>query len=93
LLKKAHVSPKKQVHRRDAKAAKRGFFSGESVRGRFSRSSKPATIDMSKRLRTFDLVASHHQIKKSFLFAISLPAGRQARLCGENRILDKSNVD
>jgi hypothetical protein len=50
-------------------------------------------IEIPERLRTFDLVASHHQMKKSFLFAIPLPAGRQARLCGENPILDKSNVD
>ena len=44
-------------------------ISGESVRGRFSRSS-PAAISMPERLRTFDLVASHHQIKNNFLSAI-----------------------
>jgi hypothetical protein len=40
-------------------------------------------IEMPERLRTFDLVASHHQIKNDFLSAISLPAARQGRLCGE----------
>jgi hypothetical protein len=46
-------------------------FSGESVRGRFSRSPGPAAIDRPERLRTFDLVASHHQIKNDSLSAIS----------------------
>jgi len=45
-------------------------ISGESVRGRFSRSSIRAAINMPERLRTFDLVASHHQIKNNFLSAI-----------------------
>jgi len=31
------------------------------------------------------LVASHHQIKNESLSAISLPAGRQGRLCGESK--------
>jgi hypothetical protein len=43
----------------------------------------PLAMEMPERLRTFDLVASHHQIKNNFLFAISLPAGRQRRLSGE----------
>jgi len=55
------------------------------VRGRFSRSLRRAAIDMPERLRTFDLVASHHQIKK----VISL---RPLRLCGENPIFDKSGL-
>jgi hypothetical protein len=45
-------------------------ISGESVRGRFSRSAMPATVNISERMRTFDLVASHHQIKNKFLSAI-----------------------
>jgi hypothetical protein len=45
-------------------------ISGESVRGRFSRSSMPAAIDMPEKLRTFDLAASHHQIKNNLLFPI-----------------------
>jgi hypothetical protein len=46
-------------------------FSGESVRGRFSRRLRPAAIKMPERLRAFDLVASHHQIKNDSLSAIS----------------------
>jgi N-acetylglutamate synthase-like GNAT family acetyltransferase len=46
------------------------------VRGRFSRTLKASPIVMPERLRTFDLVASHHQIENHFFSAISLPAGR-----------------
>ena len=53
------------------RALREDVFSGESVRGRFSRSPKPSAIDMPERLRTFDLVASHHQIKNDSLSAIS----------------------
>ena len=56
---------------RATEAAEGGWFiSGESVRGRFSRSLRPAAINRPERLRTFDLVASHHQIKKDSLSAI-----------------------
>jgi hypothetical protein len=45
--------------RRDSFEARReqreGVFSGESVRGRFSRSPRPTAIDMPERLRSFDL--------------------------------------
>jgi hypothetical protein len=59
-----------QVHRGDTEDAEEGI-SGESVRGRFSRSFMLAAINMRERIRTFDLVASHHQIKRNFLSAIS----------------------
>jgi hypothetical protein len=53
------------------RALREGGFSGESVRGRFSGSPRPAAINLPERLRTFDLVASHHQIKKDPFSAIS----------------------
>jgi hypothetical protein len=53
------------------RALREGVFSGESVRGRFSRSPRPAAIDMPERLRPFDLVASHHQIKNDSFSASS----------------------
>jgi hypothetical protein len=60
-----------QIHRRDAEDARGESISGESVRGRFSRSSWRAAINMPERMRTFDLVASHHQIENNYLSAIS----------------------
>jgi hypothetical protein len=52
-------SPPTRPHSGDSfearRTPRRGVFSGESVRGRFSRDPGPAAIDMPERLRTFNL--------------------------------------
>jgi hypothetical protein len=52
------------------------FFSGESVRGRFSRSPRPAAINMPERLRIFDLPRGPlgTNQKRSPLCDLSVPA-------------------
>jgi len=59
------------------------MFSGESVRGRFSRSHKTSSSNYLKRYELLICPGNYPGQIKNPISAISLPAGRQERLCGE----------